>query len=186
MFSQYIGRHRSAAPQPENQPTGNTHFSTHSIRVPQINIMCKRGQVSHTLYTVHFIGTLDLRTCLNIMHPARSKWFHIGIQLGIESSTLRAIEHKWPKDDGENCLLEVLDEWLKQHRGSWETLIAALRAESVGEAKLADNLEQSATSWYLLCIHLYPKLQNYSNLCRQGTSTKWQCYFNAEDNHSEC
>lgn len=106
---------------------------------------CKPGCLSYFVHCT-FIGTLDLKTCLNKVYAARSKWFPIGIQLGIESSTLKAIEHKWPKDDGGQCLCEVLEEWLKQCKGSWETLIAALRADSVGEARLVDNLEQSATS----------------------------------------
>ena len=135
------------------------------MHVPKrLNIMFKPGQVSHTLYTVHsFLGTLDLKTCLNSIYAARSKWHHIGIQLGLESSTLRAIQHKWPKDDGENCLREVLEEWLKQCRGSWETLIAALRAEIVGEARLADKLEGSATSWCLFSICTQVYKSNYSN-----------------------
>lgn len=80
------------------------------------------------------------------MYPARSKWIQIGIQLGLESSTLEAIEHKWPRDDGGKCLCEVLREWLNQQRGSREALLAALRAESVGEPRLADDLEESSAS----------------------------------------
>ena len=69
------------------------------------------------------------------------KWQDVGLQLKLEEGILKAIEFDHPKNS-RDCLREMLSTWLKVNlRPTWHTLCAALHSETVGEKKLAGNLE---------------------------------------------
>ena len=70
------------------------------------------------------------------------KWYHIGIQMGLQPATLDGIELKHPADVQRRCG-EVFKEWIcrSEQNPTWMTLIEILRGESVGERKLANELE---------------------------------------------
>lgn len=80
---------------------------------------------------------LELRKLVNFLHEVAAKWYKIGIRLNIEQGTLRSIKSR--REDPEDCLCEMLTEWLKNDDPalSCAALAEALRATSVGEPALA-------------------------------------------------
>ena len=69
-----------------------------------------------------------------------TKWFEVGIQLEIETSTLKVFEEKFR--DPTRCYSEVFDEWKKEMKQpyTWYTMIDAL--EAVGERTLASDIRE--------------------------------------------
>ena len=74
----------------------------------------------------------------NELHDIRTKWFDIGVELKVKTSTLKSIEAKY--DDPKDCFREVISEWLKDHP-TWKSLVDALRTRVIDEPKLASDLE---------------------------------------------
>lgn len=71
-----------------------------------------------------------------------AKWEKLGIRLKVPTDKLDAI--KYQSGDSEDHLIEVLKLWLKgaaKSRRTWGVLVEALRSQTVGESKLADELE---------------------------------------------
>jgi len=81
---------------------------------------------------------LILRTLQNELHSICTKWYSLGIQLGIAIGTLERINQDCREDAG-LCLVKVLNEWLK-NKPSWKGLVCALRSPAVDEESLADNI----------------------------------------------
>ena len=83
---------------------------------------------------------LDLSAVRNELHDVRTKWFDIGVELKVKTSTLKSIEAKY--DDPKDCLREVITEWLKAgDHATWKSLVDALRTRVIDEPKLATELE---------------------------------------------
>ena len=81
---------------------------------------------------------LTLKTLLNALHPVRSSWYNIGLQLDIEFTELDNFKKM------SNPMLEMLKHWLKTAvypRPTWEAVVKALRSPSVKEIDLATQLE---------------------------------------------
>ena len=86
----------------------------------------------------------DLGTVLTELHPVRSRWYNIGLQLLVPMTDLQRIESEYKNDHG-TCLRQMLIKWLEMGTASWETLIKALQAPIVqgDENKaLAENLQK--------------------------------------------
>ena len=80
---------------------------------------------------------------INELGSVVSKWFQIGIQLGIGEGRLHQIEADHCTAD--RCLSEVIIFWLNGNTNAdvtWESLIAALEASGVNEKGLAKSLIQ--------------------------------------------
>ena len=80
---------------------------------------------------------IDLRTICDALGRIESKWFKIGVQLGIPRSKL--LEFK--KED--DPLSAVVDYWLKGNVKlpiSWESIVKLLKSDYVGEPGLADEI----------------------------------------------
>ena len=62
----------------------------------------------------------------------------LGLQLGVDQTTLRVIERDY-RDMTKRCFMEMLSEWLKMidPLPSWERLIAALKSPSVKRKDVA-------------------------------------------------
>lgn len=77
------------------------------------------------------------------MYPVRHKWFKIGQQLKVLVPELHTVKRYHPHDDTD-CLAEVLYRWLTCTYPSptWSDLVKTLRVESVGEMRLADDIEK--------------------------------------------
>ncbi len=78
---------------------------------------------------------------LNETYEARTKWYNIGLGLSVSVNTLDSIKGS-SNDDGDR-LREMYKPWLKgvNPLPTWRALIVALRSPSVGEGKLAGEVE---------------------------------------------
>ena len=89
------------------------------------------------------VSLKDLGTVLDETFAARSKWYYIGLKLGMEASELDAIK----KDNAEavkDCYLEALKCWLKgvAPKPTWAALAEALASDMVDEGGLAEKLRE--------------------------------------------
>ena len=89
----------------------------------------------------------DLLDLLNkVAAEARDKWDLVAVQLGIKPSRIRSI-HALKQGQPIPCYIEILDVW--KSKGSppytWATIINALRAPSVEEERLANELQEWLT-----------------------------------------
>ena len=80
------------------------------------------------------------------LNDIRAKWYNIGLQLRMSVGTLDAIEEQY--DDPSHCLRETLKTWLKTSPSppTWSNILDALRSSTVGEVRLAADLEQKYCS----------------------------------------
>ena len=87
----------------------------------------------------------ELRSVINRIWEARSKWKTIGIELKLEITDLDAISMKHGSDT-DACLTEMLTMWLKrtEHRPKWSTMIRALESRPVGFQQLAEDIEKNS------------------------------------------
>jgi len=70
-----------------------------------------------------------------------TKWYHLGLQLRIPSSTLLRIEEDYQKT--QDRFTRMLEEWLYRTRNPTKRdLVAALRSEVLQENRLADQMER--------------------------------------------
>ena len=86
---------------------------------------------------------LTLKAAINALHSASFRWYQIGVQLDVPTHSLKNIQQQ--HHDPVDCLTELLDKWMKSATDpppSWRALIDALRAPTVGEKRLAEELEE--------------------------------------------
>ena len=82
----------------------------------------------------------NLSKLRNLIWGACPDWFDLGLELGVEETTLRVIKQNNPEAT-KQCFTDMLSEWLKMANPSWEGLIAALEQPSVGHEELARKVE---------------------------------------------
>ena len=89
----------------------------------------------------------DLGKVYEALAEIKHKWYSLGLQLGVKTSTLDGIRSQFQHDHG-MALIEVIREWLKQtvKPCSWEALVEALRTNSVNEEKTAKTIEMKYVS----------------------------------------
>ena len=113
------------------------------------------------------MGVDDLGDVLEEILCSSTKCYRIGLRLKVPVAKLDGIRKEF--SDQEECLCEMLKEWLKSTAGtkpSWEVLVEALRSQTVGETRLADQLETNhcqseGKSWK--CMVVFPcTLAQYS------------------------
>ena len=82
-------------------------------------------------------------------YDARAKWFDIGLALGINFGSLKAIE-KEQHNSQADCLREMLAHCI-QSRGrlTWNDLCTCLRHDTVERNDLADKISQGSSSLYV-------------------------------------
>ena len=93
------------------------------------------------MFQTMFTGTaLTLKATLNALHSVCIKWYNIGVQLEVPTFQLKNIERK--ASDSMDQLRDTLDYWLSNDLSpSWKHLVDALKAPSVGENRLAEEIE---------------------------------------------
>jgi len=71
------------------------------------------------------------------------RWHSLGIQLGLPSELLDAIEKNYPRDS-QRCCEEIFKEWLVRPEldPSWSMLIEALESEAVSQKNVSYELQQ--------------------------------------------
>ncbi len=83
-----------------------------------------------------------MRTVCSALGRVKTKWFEIGIQLGIPRSKLKEFEEE------RDPLSAVVDYWLSGNVTEpvvpicWKTIVNALRSEHVGEPGLAEEISK--------------------------------------------
>ena len=85
----------------------------------------------------------DLKEVKNFIWGAYTKWSHLGLELGLLSSTLEAIRIKF-RDDPAECFNQMLVNWL-QGQGletTWRNLYSALKAPPVNYPAIAKAVEE--------------------------------------------
>lgn len=89
----------------------------------------------------------DLRHLFELLNEMSTKWWYLGIQLGISPPKLKKIEHQYSRDSSK-CLSELLFLWLSEDgHGDCDpptrsALVEALKKDSVGEHVLAKKVEE--------------------------------------------
>ena len=70
-----------------------------------------------------------------------TKWNNLGLQLGVSVGTLNAIKKDY--NSTSDCLRETLTTWLKTCPSppTWSNIAGTLKSSTVGEVRLATNLE---------------------------------------------
>ena len=89
----------------------------------------------------------DLVVLLEELYNARAKWYNIGMKLGVNIGTLKAIEKQYLNDPSD-CLRETLTTWLKSYSPppTWSKVMEALNSNAVGEESLATSLKRKYCS----------------------------------------
>ena len=82
----------------------------------------------------------DLASVLTAVWEGRAKWYYIGLELGLTTGTLNAIQKDNPHDTG-MCFTNTLETWLRQsEHPSWSDLAKSLRSPPMGLGQLAEEL----------------------------------------------
>ena len=77
------------------------------------------------------------------LNNVRAKWYNIGVQLGVNVGTLKAIEKQY-LNDPTDCLRETLTTLLISSTPTWTNIVDALSV--VGEVRLAADLQHKYCS----------------------------------------
>ena len=90
------------------------------------------------------LTTADLATLQNALYEVRDVWYHLGVQLNVPLSDLRAIKAEY-RDKPGDCLLEMLSVWLSITTPSptWQTVVDALCCPAIGIQKVAENIQRT-------------------------------------------
>ena len=72
----------------------------------------------------------------------KDKWFHVGIQLKIDSATLTSYENQ--HGDPMRCYIKVFNEWEKNKKlpYTWAAIIKVIETDAVNEAATANSVKQ--------------------------------------------
>ena len=101
--------------------------------------------VIYTLYRLkksRLLTVDDLAAVQRAVWEARSKWYNIGLELGLTVGTLDAIKQSNHYDiDG--CFTEILKQWLRNFKlePTLNSLADALKSPTVGLAQLAEDIK---------------------------------------------
>jgi len=86
------------------------------------------------------VSAPTLKGAIDELHSASPNWFHIGLQLDVPPHVLENIDHDYPNQM--KRLTQLLIFWMNNATPSWKALIKALKADSVGQKRLAEELEK--------------------------------------------
>ena len=80
------------------------------------------------------LNTSNTKEVLDEMWNYRARWKFVGVELGIDTSTLDAIEKDYKMVD--DCLLRMINGWLRsnQPRPTREAIRVALRSKCISNA----------------------------------------------------
>ena len=106
-----------------------------------INNTCVDIDILRLVHTIGYLATVR-----KVVHPARTKWYDIGLELKLPVDTLDAIERS-RGDDGDH-LRDILKFWLKRDAPTptSKALVDALKSSPVGESRLACDVEDKLLS----------------------------------------
>lgn len=107
-------------------------------------IFCRDENLKRKEYVEKLNATIltdkDLRSALNTTWSAKCQWYNIGLNLGIDPSTLDIIRLE-EGDKAKDCLTRVLLCWLRSAgEKSWAVLQEAVRDFKVGYVSVAEDI----------------------------------------------
>ena len=84
----------------------------------------------------------DLVDVQNMAWEARTKWYNLGLGLGLPADSLDAFDANAKKP--EDSFRAMLSEWLRRHhpKPTWRALAKALKSPSVGLGQLAEQVTE--------------------------------------------
>ena len=135
-------KHLNVSPNERNWLDGCDYTEVRCIYCP----MCepaKRYEIKKKLEDN--LEEKDFRLVLAMVWEARSKWYNIGLELGISSETLECIRAN-DRDDTEKCFVDMIKRWLQSdevENKSFKALVRALKSPSVGREQVAEDMEKS-------------------------------------------
>ena len=98
-----------------------------------MNILEQNYSSMMLLSCTDLLTTTNIKEVLDWTWDLRAKWMFIGIELHIDQGTLDAIGKDNKK--AEDCLVELLNRWLRQPNATRSALTAALQSKKLaGEA----------------------------------------------------
>ena len=92
------------------------------------------------------LSDIDLPVVIEELNKVCVKWYDIGMMLRMKLNRLDAIKEQYSNPS--DCLRETIKMWLKIYPShpTWSNIVDALRSDTVGETKLAADLEQKYCS----------------------------------------
>lgn len=89
---------------------------------------------------IGYLEIKDMSDVLESVWEARTKWYNIGLKLGIAPDTLDSIESTSQNPD--KCITTMIKNWLRdgKPKPTWKAIDEALRSPMVGYGQLADKL----------------------------------------------
>ena len=106
-------------------------------------------QCTYLWFTFHAGKIRELRDVLNELSTL-NQWYHFGIYLGLDWSTLDAIKKDYV--DTKECRVQMLIEWQKRAIPTWSAVVKAL--VGIGRERLASHLATEYGMLYL-CVSIY-------------------------------
>ena len=90
---------------------------------------------------IKMLSTKDLKTVRKELFDAATKWYDIGLEVGLECSTLDNIKGMY--QDNQDCLREMIKCFLKQvnPKPTWKIVVDALKDKAVNYGQLAEAIE---------------------------------------------
>ena len=105
------------------------------------------------LFIKQLTGIQQLNDVLELLKKfgfSETRWFKLGLALGLSKTTLDTIKADHPQDTHQ-CVIECLSKWLKRADGvdskggaTWDSLSTGLR--SINENAVADMLDKEIQS----------------------------------------
>ena len=113
------------------------------------------------MFIKQLTGIQELSDVLELLKKcgfSETRWFDLGLALGLSKTTLETIKADHPQNTHQ-CLIECLSKWLKRaddvdSKGgaTWDSLSTALRLRSMDEIAVADKLDQESELSVLVFI----------------------------------
>ena len=109
-------------------------------------VLCCPSQHTDTMLHSQLAGQQlsdnDLPVVMEELNKACVKWYDIGMMLRVSLDRLDTIKEQYSNHSA--CLRETLKIWLKTYPShpTWSNIVDALRSYTVGEIKLATDLER--------------------------------------------
>ena len=120
--------------------------STYLFKIMPESVSGESGSESDMSEPIKTRESLTFKNIFRKLRGIGGKWFILGVYLDLGYYELCNIKHK-NNDEWEPCLMDMIHLWLTQKKErSWETLINALKEESVGLYYQATSISESMSN----------------------------------------
>ena len=98
------------------------------------------------------LGPNNAKEVLNLIWDYRSRWRFIGIELGIDVSTLDTIDRDYRKAD--DCLTELITKWLRctNPKPTRSAIAKALESQSVAASATTPSESKIVFIFYIILL----------------------------------